>query len=277
MRYLIQVNVISEMLSSKTIHEYEIKDAFEDEDAFLCDINEGLRLINFTRPMFKELSNTIYRDNVTTQISSPSLTLSVDDVKKLYNYFESYFAEIYSQLFSDRIVPIIQKSSVNMTLRGLMALKQFVPVLFTGPCVINPFLDCGRFSKVFRETLFYSKSMNNIFALKDNTVCLLTNREICECLGLDKYINFTPSQLVLVLLGIFNPYKYPSTQTHKFINGNSVYRSVEEMVEKGLNPSTARRVSSLYALCLSHAFSLGIRENKVLNTYIDIISKASLV
>lgn len=271
------VNYIDTLLTNNVIHQYTIDNVDSDENSFICEVNEGLRLINFVRPLFKELSNTIYRDNVTSQISSPSIILSVEDVRNLYNYFETYFCEAYVQLFNDRIVPTIQKSSVNLTVRVLMSLKQFVPVLFTGPCILNPFLDCGRFSKVFKETMFYKKSLENSFEIKDNNVFLMTNKEICECLGLDRFIPFAPGQLVFLLLGIFNPNKYPSTQTHKFVNEGKIYKDTEDMINKGANPATGRRVTSLYALCLSYAFSLGIRETRLLNTYVDIVSTVTLV
>lgn len=248
-------------------------------DSFFCEVNECIRVINFTRPIFRELSDTIYKKGVTSELSSSSSKLNVEEVSILYKYFESYFSTVYISLFNIKIRRLFGRSIQNNYLRFLSNLKSFVPFLFTGPCIMNPLLDAGRFNKIFSQTALYEKAMKSRYEMKDSFIYVLTNREICECLGLKRYVPFNGIQLVFIILGLSNPQYFPSKDRYAFFapDGGKVFSSSTEVISAGYEMKDVKRLSTLHLLCQTYSRSLGIYSDKDFNLYMDIISNVQLL
>jgi len=248
-------------------------------DRFYCEVNECLRVINFTRPIFKELSDIVYKDGIVKGINSSYAKLSVEEVGILYKYFESYFASVYLNLFNTKIKRLFSRTIQNHYLRFFSNLKSFVPFLFTGPCVINPLLDAGRFNKVFSQTALYKKAMESRYGVKDSHLYVITNREICECLGLTRYAPFTGIQLVFIVLGLSNPQFFPSKERYAYLVPESgrVFSSPQEVVSSGFSLDSARRLSTLHILCQTYSKSLGIYSDRDFNKYMDIVDNVQLL
>lgn len=230
--------------------------------------NPVLRIINYCRSLFQTLSKSIYFTGSSTSLKAGSMELSVTDISKLYNYFEDIYVSSYMTLMFGKILGYLRRQS-NDVLRTYLSFKNFVPVLYKGKCVVNPFLDSHRMNRIFMETDFFNKARNSVFMIsEDNVVYLLTNKEICESLSIGKYLRFYTPQLTLFLLGLFNENKFPSSKRTLILDtdGNLVRGNV--MVEGG------RQVSSLYHMCTTYVKHLC--PPRMLDEYVSILSTAKL-
>lgn len=230
--------------------------------------NSVLRIINYSRSLFSTLSKSIYFSGSSTSLKAGSMELSVQDVDKLYNYFEDVYVSSYMTLMHGKILSYLRKQS-NDVLRTYLSFKNFIPVLYKGKCVVNPFLESHRMNRIFLETDFFHKAKESMFMIsEDNVIYLMTNREICESLKIDKYLKFYTPQLTLFLLGLFNENKFPSAKKTLIIDADGRLVQGNVMVEGG------RQVSSLYHMCSTYIKFLC--PPRMLDEYINILSTAKL-
>lgn len=230
--------------------------------------NSVLRIINYCRSLFQTLSKSVYFTGSSNSLKAGSMELSVADIDKLYNYFEDVYVSSYMSLMFGKILGYLRRQS-NDVLRTYLSFKNFIPVLYKGKCVVNPFLDSYRMNRIFMETDFFAKAKDSVFMIsEDNVIYLMTNKEICESLKLAKYLRFYTPQLTLFLLGLFNENKFPSSKKTLILDaeGNLVRGNV--MVEGG------RQVSSLYHMCTTYVKHLC--PPRMLDEYVSILSTAKL-
>lgn len=231
------------------------------------ELNPSLRMINYSRLLFKKLSKTIYFEGVSSSLTSGDMEISIEDVNRLYDFFENRFVSSYLYLLHSKILPHLKRQSGDI-LKTYLSFKNFTPVMFSGNCVVNPFLDSYRIKRVFMETDLFAKCKEDVFRLsEDSTLYMITNREICESLNIKKYIRFYTPQLTLFLLGLFDENKFPSTKGRVYIDENG--RPVGTNFIEG-----ARQVSSLYSMCLQYVSYLCPPSR--IDEYISVLSTATL-
>ena len=231
------------------------------------EVNSVLRLINYNRPLFSTLSEEIYKKGVSGSLSAGSMELTINDISKLYDYFETRFVSSYVQLMQAKILPYL-KSKSNNVLRTYLSFKTFIPVLYKGKCIVNPFLESYKMNRIFIETDLFKKAKESTFSITtEEVVYLMTNKEICESLKLNKYLKFYGIQFILFLLGLFNPDKYPSTKGRVYIDdeGNKILNG---------DVYNARQVSSLYSLC--YDYRRFICPPSRIDEYVSILATATL-
>lgn len=239
-------------------------DLFNDNDV---EVNPTLRVINYRRGIFKRLAKQIYVDGVSTSITAGSLTLSLTDINNLYSYFETLFVNGYREMLVDKVNGYLQRSA-NKVLKTYLSFKKFIPVLYSGNCIVNPLLSSYKIKKSFMETDLFKNAEKSAFRISESdTVYLLTEREICESLKLDKYLRFTNIQLTFFLLGLFNGEKYPSTKVRVSLNENN--RIVPDD-----SADAVKSASTLYVMCLAHCPRICAPSQ--LDKYISILSTAKL-
>lgn len=236
--------------------------------AIKVESNPVLRIINYSRSLFTTLSKSIYFSGSSTSLKAGSIELDVKAIDKLYNYFEDVYVSSYMTLLQGKILSYLRKQS-NEVLKTYLSFKNFIPVLYKGKCVVNPFLESHKMNRIFLETDFFTKAKESMFMIsEDNVIYLMTNKEICESLRINKYLKFYTPQLTLFLLGLFNENKFPSSKRTLTIDEEGRLLQGNVMVEGG------RQVSSLYHMCSTYVKFLC--PPRMLDEYISILSTASL-
>lgn len=262
------LGLIEERMNSSVIAGLDfssIKHMFDKVDV---ETNSTLRIINYSRSLFKTLSKSIYNDGVTTSLKAGDMELSVSDVGRLYDHYERIYVANYMNLLFTKIMPYLRRQS-NDILKTYLSFKNFIPVLFKGNCVVNPFIDSYKMNRVFLNTDFYEKCKDGMFNIsEDSVVYLMTNREICEALKINKYLRFYMPQLTLFLLGLFDENKFPSAKKTLWIDENG------QVLREGAVIDGARQISSLYHMCGSYVKFLC--PPRMLDEYVSILSTGRL-
>lgn len=261
---------IEERLANKVIADYDFSKDFV-ENKFIIEINHTFRLINIVQLHFKDLLNKIYINDVAGNLEIPSMTLVEKDKEVLFNYFENLVNRTYSLLVDKRVNKILMSTSTVLFYKSL---EQFVPVFFSGPCIINPILDCGKYSKVFKQTKFYEALMAHRLNLENNSVSIMTNKEICLCLGLDRFVPFDGIFLTSLILGIFDPVKFTSPTSYRYLDGDGRLYFEEDLNSIDVPRDQLRRVSSLYLAVRSYARRLRITN---IDLCVSILENVTLV
>lgn len=269
--YLDNYNVvIDELLANKVIGRYDFSEDFSG-NAFRIQVNTYFRLVNIVQVHFQDLLEKIYINNVSGNLESSTRVLDETDKRNLFEYFEDLAVQSYVTLMDKRILRGLSK---NFNIVFLNSLENFLPIFFTGPCLINRLLNCGKYSKVMKETLLYKTSMQHVINIDSNSVCLVTNKEICEGLSLDRFVPFTPTFLVFLLLGIFNPKKFPSSSSYRYLSNDGRIFDETTVLTSGIPISEMVRGSSLFFLIQQNARRLRITDT---NLCLDILNNCTLI
>lgn len=231
------------------------------------EVNYNLRLINISRRIFKYLSKAIYLEGVNGNLESGNMKLGIDEINSLYNFFENKYVNCYLSLLNGTVERYVKNYS-NIVTRTHLALRNFVLVMVSGKCIVNPLIDSYKMRRVFSQTDIYKTIMSGCFTLsEDCKVYLITNREICEGLHLSKYLRFNKSIFTYILLGLLNPNKYPNKDSKTLIDENG------NMVRKGQELPSHKQVSTLYYMC---RVSVDRSTFNRLDEYVDALGEARL-
>lgn len=260
-------DIIDERMKNKILAGIDFSSVASMFEDIVVESNSTLRIINYSRSLFVNLSKSIYFNETKGALKAGSMELSLIDVNKIYDYLEKVYVSGYMDLLSGKIISYLKRQS-NDVLKAYMSFKNFIPILYKGKCVVNPLLDSCKIGKNFRGTSLYKKAISSSFTISEGEVVyLLTNKEICECLSLEKYLRFYPSQFTFFLLGLFNSKDYPSSENLLFIDENG----------RLANPNSGgelRQISSLQLMCLNYVSYLC--PPSMIDEYVDILSTARL-
>jgi len=262
--------VIEELLKDKVIAGYDFSEDFKT-DVFKVQVNTAFRLVNIVQVHFQDLLEKIYINNVAGNLEAPSKVLYEEDKKVLFEHFEDLAVQSYVTLMDNRILRGLSK---NYNIVFLSSLENFLPIFFVGPCLLNPILNCGKYSKVIKETVLYKTSMQHVINIDTNSVCLVTNREICEGLGLDRFVPFNPTFLLFILLGIFNPKKFPSSSSYRYLSSDGRIFDETTVMNSGIPMSDMLRGSSLFFLIQQYSRRIRISD---VNLCLDILNNCTLI
>lgn len=268
---------IEGFLSSPRLNGVDFSEVFGSFNAIEVEVNSELRFINYQRRLYRELINTVYIEGKLDTLSLAgaslkggmgSLKLEPKIVNTFYEYFDDRICRSYDRVLNLKIFDYLKKRN-DVRIKAYNSFKVFIPVLFRGKCVINPLLDSYKIGSKVKETDLYLRANRfRIDLSADNSVYFLSNKEICESLGLSNYLRFTANQFSKVLLGLVDPTRYPSVD--RMVSLNEANRLVPAD-----SPEATRSVSSLYHLCLVYQNSVGLKDRDV-DQYFSILSKASL-
>ena len=112
-----------------------------------------------------------------------------------------------------RFVDRIQKADKFYTTE-----KAFIPVFVDYKNVYNPLIHDP--SILNSEIYYLAKEKNRFIQIDNLSGYMLTHKEICQCLGLDRFMRFTPAFLYRLVVGlIHNKYSYfPNTNEMRILN-----------------------------------------------------------
>lgn len=259
---------IERFLESTVVGNIDFSPVIDLFSGINVEINYNLRLINYSRNIFKTLANSIYKEGVTSTLSAGSMELTVEQVNRLYDFFENRFVSLYVKLLNGSVERYVKNFS-NIVTKTHIMLRNFVVVMFTGKCIVNPFLDSYKMKRIFMQTDLYDKMQTGLFKLsEDSQVYIITNKEICEGLHLNKYLKFNKNVFTYVVLGLLNPQKYPN------INGRIYIDEEGRPLAPGTETSTSRQVSTLYSIC-SQMLDKSIARNR-LDEYVSVLGESRL-
>lgn len=264
------INVLEERLMNKNLAGIDFS-SLPIGDNFVIQINTSFRLINIVQAHFQNLCELIYINNKPGDLALGSFVLGPNEKQKLFNYFEEIISQAYIILLNNKILRGLYK---NYSIMFLNSLEQYLPIFFQGPCVINPLTQCGKYSRIIKETKLYKLAESNVINIESNTVSMVTNREICECLGLNRFAPFHPTFLVLLLLGMFNPSTFPSKDTYRYITEDGRIFDERTIMTSGVPIENTTRGSSLFFLVNEYKRKLRIDDT---NLYLQIIEDCKLV
>lgn len=265
-------NVLSKHLSDKVIAGFDFSADYPN-DNFKVEVNSAFRLVNIVQSHFSDLLNKIYINNVAGKLESSNMVLDVDEKAKLFAFFEDLAIYSYTTLMDSKIIRSITK---NPSIAFLNSLEQFVPVFCVGPCLLHPLLNCGRYSKVFKETQLYKVASEHMYTIDVNTLSVITNKEICTSLGLNRYVPFTSTFLLLVLLGLFNPDKFPSTSSYMYMSEDGRIFDESNVMTSGIPMDALTRSSSLFFLVRQYSKRIKVKDSDIPLCF-EILSTADLL
>lgn len=253
-------------LKNKTLAGFDFSREYPN-DLFRIEVNQYFKIINIVQEHFYALCKEIYKSTTIGRLNTPYQTLSAEDCGKIFSYFEDVATISYLDVLDSKILKSLR---ADRNVKFYNSLVNFVLVYFKGPCLLNPFVDCGRYKKAFENTQLFKYIEKCRFLVGENEVALLTNKEICECLHLKKFMRFNPLFFMNVLLGLLNPAKNYSVSRYMYVVDGQVF-SEDDYLSKGL--VNGERVPSLLILLLQNKKRLRV-DNEL--AWYDIIKEASL-
>lgn len=264
------INVLEERLMNKNLGGMDFS-SLPIGNNFIIQINTSFRLINIVQAHFQNLCELIYINNKAGDLVLGDFVLGIEEKQKLFNYFEEVISQAYIILLNTKILRGLSK---NYSIMFLNSLEQYLPVFFQGPCVINPLTQCGKYSRIVKERKLYKLAEAHVINIESNTVSMVTNREVCECLGLSRFAPFHPTFLTMLLLGMFNPRTFPNKDTYRYITEDGKVYDEHTIMTSGVPIENTTRGSSLFFLVNEYKRKLRIDDT---NLYLQIVSEATLI
>ena len=190
-----------------------------DEYSLSVKVDPSLHLIFIETPLYsairKLLTNRPYSlRKIRLSSGAETYDLSPEEISRYVEAFKenacvNYMHVVYSTRFLNKISKMKGGSFYGL-------LKVFIPILIETEYLYNPLTDNPDFD--FRETSLYKKAveMDRVKevlpggALK---ATLMTHREICEAIGMTRFMRFTPTFLYKFMIGSFYTGKglFPNT------------------------------------------------------------------
>ena len=238
---------------------------------FIIQVNTSFRLINIVQAHFQNLCEIIYVNNEQGDLSLGDFVLGAREKQILFDYFENLIAKSYIDLLESKISRGLSK---NYSIMFLNSLEQYLPIFFSGPCLINPLTQCGKYSRIIKETQLYKLASQHVINIESNTVSMVTNREICECLGLTRFVPYNSAFLVYLLLGMFNPKTFPNKDVFKYVTPEGKVFTEETILASGVPIENTTRASGLFVLVNQYRRKLRITDVAL---YFEIVSDARLI
>lgn len=260
------LETLENAIKNKTLGDYDFSREFPNDD-FIIEINEQFKIINIVQKHFSVLCEQIYKAETLGKLSTQYQVLDVSDCEKIFGYFEDIATESYLDVLDSKILKSLR---ADRNVKFYNSLVNFTLVYFKGPCLLNPFVDCGRYRKVFESTSLFKYIKATRFQVGANEVAFLTNKEICECLHLKKFVKFNSIFFMNIVLGLLNPVKNYSTYRHVYVVKGEVVNEADYL---RLGLTGGERVPSLLILVIGNKKRLNIKNN--LEWY-EILKEASL-
>lgn len=262
---------LEERLLDRKILSYDFSSMYS-ENSFHIEINEHFKLINIVQGHFKDLCDLIFRQDKPSELKAGDFVLTYEHKERLFSYFEEVAVTSYIGLLNTKIIDSLRRDN---SVKLYIVLQNYVLAYFNGPCVLNPIMDCERYAKTFKTTKLYEKIAPNVFSIsQENSIALLTNREISEALGLNRFMRFEPRLLVHLIMGLLNPTRLYSASSYMYASDTGTIYTEAQLRVNGLNKSDFRPVPSLLVLVSNYR-----RELKTNNVELcfNIIKDCSLV
>lgn len=264
------ISQIEGALLNKILVGIDFSADFPDND-FIIEVNQRLRMINIVQSHYANLVKSIFEKELVTELRGNHMVLNQSQIQTLFDYFESDLSRKYLEFLDSR--PLNSFINGHKEFYHLRILGKFALVSISGSCIYNPILKCAKFYKVFKETALYKESQKHKITVDGTEVCILSYREICECLGLNQFINFHHKIVPLLVLGVFNPVKFPSLNSKVYLTEGGV-ATEEEFKKMDLEPGTFSVVNELYLLINNEKRLLGLSN---IEQYMKILGNFRLV
>ena len=181
----------------------------------LCD---NLRLLIIESQLYSYVRDLIEKGGRNTKtFDFNGQILTHDQVTAICDAFEEdsfvQYAKLVYSVNKSRFVDRIQKADKFYTTE-----KAFIPVFVDYKNVYNPLIHDP--SILNSEIYYLAKEKNRFIQIDNLSGYMLTHKEICQCLGLDRFMRFTPAFLYRLVVGlIHNKYSYfPNTNEMRILN-----------------------------------------------------------
>lgn len=266
--YLDRLNM---QLQNKIIGNFNFNDDFSND--FVITINDHFKIVNIEQSCFHLLCKEVYKKVNNGSLKLPSgRTIDVQTKEELFNYFANLASFSYNELLRLKILNSLKRDNAY---RFYGSLWNYTICMIQGPAILNPILDCERFYRGFKETQLYKYCQIDPLYVGENNVMLLTNKEICQCLGLDRYIRFSPTFLMDLLLRLLNPNGSTyGKDKYFYVAPNGKAYTLNELGALGLDVSDTTPISSLRFLVMRNRANLNIAD---VDLVIEILETATLL
>lgn len=181
----------------------------------LCD---NLRLLIIESQLYSYVRDLIEKGGRNTKtFDFNGQILTHDQVTAICDAFEEdsfvQYAKLVYSVNKSRFVDRIQKADKFYTTE-----KAFIPVFVDYKNVYNPLIHDP--SILNSEIYYLAKEKNRFIQIDNLSGYMLTHKEICQCLGLDRFMRFTPAFLYRLVVGlIHSKYSYfPNTNEMRILN-----------------------------------------------------------
>lgn len=259
--------LVENVLKNKVIAGFDFSREFPNDD-FIVEVNPEFKLVNIVQSCFNSLCNEVYRNVVKGSLTTAYQTLSLADCEVLFNYFEDVASASYLDVLDNKVLKRLRS---DMNFKFYNSLTNYVVVYFKGPCLLNPFVDCGKYKASFENTEFFKLVSCSRFNMGLNEVGLLTHKEICLTLGLSRFVKFNTLFLMNILLGLLNPVKFYSKSKQVYVVDGRVV-SKEDYESSNLEGGTS--IPSLLLLMLENKKRLKIKND---TEWYEIIKDCTLL
>lgn len=194
-------------LSSSSLFEFKLPIDSIPCSSSLISSNASLGFLILESYLYKLGKNMMSKDTVgiSTTIEGYKLdNTTLNELKTVFrrNSFSIYQDTIYNKV-QNRIIQKIYRRNKFYNIQ-----KMFIPLFIQVNGLYNPFFDDVQQHHMFEQTNLYKMCIdkNRILEVGDDIKCyMLTQLEVCQAMGLTKYMRFTPDFIYKVYIGLIHP------------------------------------------------------------------------
>ena len=241
------LEIIRSKLTRNSIGKIQLENP-GDVDMCRITLCDNLRLLIIESQLYSYVRDLIEKGGRNTKtFDFNGQILTHDQVTAICDAFEEdsfvQYAKLVYSVSKSRFVDRVQKAD-----KFYATEKAFIPVFVDYKNVYNPLLHDP--SILNSEIYYLAKEKNRFIQIDNLSGYMLTHKEICQCLGMDRFMRFTPAFLYRLIVGlIHSKYSYfPNTNEMRILNtaDNSDQQILTvEAYQKKCNSFTALKKSNL--------------------------------
>ena len=211
------LEIIRSKLTRNSIGKVQLENP-GDVDMCRITLCDNLRLLIIESQLYSYVRDLIEKGGRNTKtFDFNGQILTHDQVTAICDAFEEdsfvQYAKLVYSVSKSRFVDRIQKAD-----KFYATEKAFIPVFVDYKNVYNPLLHDP--SILNSEIYYLAKEKNRFIQIDNLSGYMLTHKEICQCLGMDRFMRFTPAFLYRLIVGlIHSKYSYfPNTNEMRILN-----------------------------------------------------------
>ena len=211
------LEIIRSKLTRNSIGKIQLENP-GDVDMCRITLCDNLRLLIIESQLYSYVRDLIEKGGRNTKtFDFNGQILTHDQVTAICDAFEEdsfvQYAKLVYSVSKSRFVDRVQKAD-----KFYATEKAFIPVFVDYKNVYNPLLHDP--SILNSEIYYLAKEKNRFIQIDNLSGYMLTHKEICQCLGMDRFMRFTPAFLYRLIVGlIHSKYSYfPNTNEMRILN-----------------------------------------------------------
>ena len=212
-------------------NNYECRNCNVSVDGELC-------LLILENQLYAVGKTLMQKEKTNLSINVGNVQLDSVALSNLKNTFRRHSFSVYQNVIYNKVQNrIIQRIMRRNKFYKIQ--KIFVPVFIQVKNLYNPFFDDAE-NVAYKHSDLYKKAVekNRIVEVGKNITCyMLTHKEICEALHLNRFMRFTPDFVYEVFVGLLHPEysEFPNKTAHVWVPGTS--SDVADSLPKKMNDS----------------------------------------